>query len=159
MVTKKKKGFTLIELLIVIAIIAILAGIIFASTGGARQKARDSQRVANVKEIHDALLMYEGDNPGTYPGALSGLVPKYLPVLPKDPVDGDDYHYGTGTSQGGIPGFIVGADLERSLTDDPKGPLSQDIDATTYTIDCDDADDCVAANPKDNRYCYCTGIP
>ncbi|MDD3734877.1 MAG: prepilin-type N-terminal cleavage/methylation domain-containing protein [Candidatus Pacebacteria bacterium] len=169
-IIKKKKGFTLIELLIVIAIIAILAAIIFASTGGARAKARDAQRVANLKEIHDAILMYEGDNPGQYPNSLSELTTdgKYLSALAKDPLDKTDFFYGKGISKSGAPGFILGANLERGLEEDPKGPLSQDIDgANVYGVDCgnddgsdgDDNDCTVGSNPKLGRYCYCIGIP
>ncbi len=51
-----KKGFTLIELLIVIAIIAVLAVAFLPSLLGAPQKARDTQRVAQVNKITGFLL-------------------------------------------------------------------------------------------------------
>ncbi|MFA7686157.1 MAG: type II secretion system protein [Candidatus Gracilibacteria bacterium] len=50
-INKKKKGFTLIELLIVITIIGILAVIFLPSMLGAPAKARDVQRMADVKKI------------------------------------------------------------------------------------------------------------
>ncbi len=86
-------GFTLIELLVVIAIISMLMGIIMVSVSSARQKARDSKRVADLKTIQLALSLYYNDN-GMYPkniyapaGAApdSGLSPTYLPVVPRDP--------------------------------------------------------------------------
>jgi prepilin-type N-terminal cleavage/methylation domain-containing protein len=60
------KGFTLVELLIVIVIIAVLAGILFANLVGVRQRARDSQRKADLRQIQAALELYRSDH-GSYP--------------------------------------------------------------------------------------------
>lgn len=62
---KKSRGFTLIELLVVIAIIGILASIVLVSMGGARAKARDAQRISDVKQLSLVLEMEEASNPGT----------------------------------------------------------------------------------------------
>jgi prepilin-type N-terminal cleavage/methylation domain-containing protein/prepilin-type processing-associated H-X9-DG protein len=56
-----RKGFTLIELLVVIAIIAILAAILFPVFAQAREKARQSACLSNVKEISLAIHMYAQD--------------------------------------------------------------------------------------------------
>jgi prepilin-type N-terminal cleavage/methylation domain-containing protein/prepilin-type processing-associated H-X9-DG protein len=58
---KKRSGFTLIELLVVIAIIAILAAILFPVFARAREKARQTSCLSNVKEITLAALMYSQD--------------------------------------------------------------------------------------------------
>ncbi|MEN6301106.1 MAG: DUF1559 domain-containing protein [Armatimonadia bacterium] len=56
-----KKGFTLIELLVVIAIIAILAAILFPVFAKAREKARQSSCLSNVKQIMLGVLSYAQD--------------------------------------------------------------------------------------------------
>ena len=55
------RGFTLIELLVVIAIIAILAAILFPVFARAREKARQTSCLANVKQITLGALMYVQD--------------------------------------------------------------------------------------------------
>lgn len=57
----KRTGFTLIELLVVIAIIAILAAILFPVFARAREKARQSSCLSNVKQIQLAHVMYYQD--------------------------------------------------------------------------------------------------
>jgi len=56
-----RRGFTLIELLVVIAIIAILAAILFPVFARAREKARQSSCLSNVKQIILAQLSYAQD--------------------------------------------------------------------------------------------------
>ncbi len=57
----RKQGFTLIELLVVIAIIAILAAILFPVFAKAREKARQSSCLSNLKQLALASLMYVQD--------------------------------------------------------------------------------------------------
>ncbi len=54
----KKKGFTLIELLVVIAIIGVLSAIVLASTANARERARDAQRMSDIRQINNAIQLY-----------------------------------------------------------------------------------------------------
>jgi len=61
-----RRGFTLIELLVVIAIIAILAAILFPVFARAREKARQSSCLSNVKQIGVAALMYAQDYDETF---------------------------------------------------------------------------------------------
>jgi prepilin-type N-terminal cleavage/methylation domain-containing protein/prepilin-type processing-associated H-X9-DG protein len=62
-----RRGFTLIELLVVIAIIAILAAILFPVFAKARERARQTACLNNLKQIGTAVLMYTEDWDGEYP--------------------------------------------------------------------------------------------
>ena len=99
----RARGFTLIELLVVISIISLLAVILTASLMTARQKARDTRRLTDIKTIANALEFYNMDE-GHYPIATewatgcghagSSWIPdgdnydwstEYLPDMPRDP--------------------------------------------------------------------------
>ena len=69
---KPNNGFTLIELLIVIAIIAILAAVVFVALDPLTrfQDARDATRWQAVSALVEAISVDQVDNGGTYVGAL-----------------------------------------------------------------------------------------
>src|SRR5436305_3040804 len=73
-------AFTLIELLMVIAIIAILAAILFPVFAQAREAARKTACLSNIKQIGTACLMYAQD----YDEALVKAGQRY----PHVPIDG-----------------------------------------------------------------------
>jgi len=83
----RRTGFTLIELLVVIAIIAILAAILFPVFARAREKARQTSCLSNLKQIGLAEKMYEGDYDeltATYiQGAPNGVsaMPSWIDLL------------------------------------------------------------------------------
>jgi prepilin-type N-terminal cleavage/methylation domain-containing protein/prepilin-type processing-associated H-X9-DG protein len=72
-----RKGFTLIELLVVIAIIAILAAILFPVFARAREKARQSNCLSNLKQLMTGVLMYAQDYDENYPEAVVGALSPY----------------------------------------------------------------------------------
>src|SRR5437667_35088 len=64
---QKQRGFTLIELLVVIAIIAIFAAILFPVFAQARDKARQTSCISNMKQLGYGLTMYAQDYDETLP--------------------------------------------------------------------------------------------
>ncbi|MEI7424772.1 MAG: type II secretion system protein, partial [Candidatus Staskawiczbacteria bacterium] len=67
---KQQKGFTLLEILLVIALIAILAGIVIVAINPAKQLAdgRNTQRRSDVNAVIDAIYQYSIKNNGDIPG-------------------------------------------------------------------------------------------
>ncbi len=57
----KRRGFTLIELLVVVAIIAILAAILFPVFAQAREKAKTASCSSNMAQVAKGLQMYQSD--------------------------------------------------------------------------------------------------
>jgi prepilin-type N-terminal cleavage/methylation domain-containing protein/prepilin-type processing-associated H-X9-DG protein len=81
-IPKLNRGFTLIELLVVIAIIGILAGILLPVLSRARESARKTQCMSNVKQIGMGLIMYANENSEAFPsdtaaGAMASLTLLY----------------------------------------------------------------------------------
>ena len=99
----RKRAFTLIELLVVIAIIAILAAILFPVFARAREQARKTTCLSNLKEIGTASLMYVQDYDETFPWLMQ---------------DGRNNDDNTGLSKqmpSGPPKWSVDLDKERGL--------------------------------------------
>ena len=146
--TKRRgeKGFTLIELLVVIAIIGILATIVLVSLNTARQKARDSRRIGDLRQLQLALEIFADNNNGNYPTTAQGtaiLTPDEMPSVPSDPLNGNDYPY----CANGTTDYTLGANLE----DDEHGALDNDVDAATAN--------CAFSVGSDPLTCGASGVP
>jgi prepilin-type N-terminal cleavage/methylation domain-containing protein len=59
---KINKGFTLIELLVVISIISLLSTVVMSALNDSRIKARDTQRVSQIRELQKAIEAYTSDH-------------------------------------------------------------------------------------------------
>jgi len=114
---QSQAGFTLIELLLVIAIIAILAAVIFVALDPLKRFAdsRDSTRWSEVEEILHAIKIDQIDNRGEYLQAVQDMV--------------DDEWYMIGTATTGCA----------TATQDTV--CDQTIGSTTYCVDLDGGTD------------------
>ncbi len=71
---RTRSGFTLIELLVVIAIIAILAAILFPVFAQAREQARKTVCLSNLKQLSLGTLMYVQDYDESFPLSFTPVV-------------------------------------------------------------------------------------
>ena len=68
---KQSRAFTLIELLVVIAIIAILAAILFPVFAQAKESAKKTKNLSNIKQLGTAVAIYTADNDDLMPRAFT----------------------------------------------------------------------------------------
>src|SRR6476660_9645152 len=82
-VQEDRKAFTLIELLVVIAIIGILAALLLPALNAAKNRAKRTACLSNLKQVNAGLLMYADDNSGAMP-KQSNVSTNYLVYFYKE---------------------------------------------------------------------------
>jgi hypothetical protein len=91
-IDRKKQGGTLLAPVIIVLATLWLV-LVVAAIGRARPHfAPDSTRLADITQLQQALDLYQKDN-GHYPRSLRELTPKYLRVIPTDPVTHGQFSY------------------------------------------------------------------
>jgi general secretion pathway protein G len=134
---KRLRGFTLVELLVVVSIIGVLATILMTNFIGVRQRARDAQRKADLRQIQSALELYRADSAvyaahatGTYrlnqtqcptSNALTNQAgtATYMAKIPCDPSGSSGYNGGSYYFQSNGSAYTIAACLEN--TTDTEG--------------------------------------
>lgn len=111
-----RSGFTLVELLAVIAIIGVLAGILIPLAGRARDAAKATECISNLRQIGSTARLYSQDNGARTPplgsNYLQALWPYNYPDKPiVFPPDGD------------LPAELAGSIFECPKANDDTAPL------------------------------------
>lgn len=94
-----RRGFTLIELMVVIAIISVLAAILFPVFARAKAQAKQTTCLSNLKQIGDAMVLYMADYDDIFPSAIDpadkydpaiwSAFPQYQALIPHMPLMSD----------------------------------------------------------------------
>ena len=149
-----RSGFTLIELLTVVAIIGILASIVLVGLGGFRARGRDTRRIADLRQIQNALELYYLRN-NTYPDSLNNLTEvSGIDKIPTDPSTNNPYDYVVDSNK---QVYVLRALLEgdnSALRDDYDDEDVQNLNLG-LTIGCGTGGAGGAENPIEGRYAYC----
>ncbi len=145
---KYNKGFTLIEMLIVVAIIAILSGVVLAGVSNFQSRARDTRRIGDMKNIQNYLELYfnkcsryPGDATcaANNPASWNDLTTAMASVMgtskfPQPQVTANPYCYGV--SADGLT-YAVGTVLEND-----NSILKESADPTKLNISAGNTGDC-----------------
>jgi general secretion pathway protein G len=124
-----RAGFTMIELMVVIALIAVLAGMGVAQYRNSVVRTKEAVLREDLFRMRDAIDQYFADK-GKYPGGLETLVADgYLRQVPKDPITNSAETWQTVPSEPD-PG---NAQAEAGIFDVKSGADATSLDGSPYT--------------------------
>jgi general secretion pathway protein G len=144
-ILRREAGFTFIEIMVVIAILALLAGLIVPKIMGRTDDAKRTAAKVQIRNLENALNLYKLDS-GSFPSTEQGLkalvekpivgvVPKkwraggYLSKVPDDPW-GTPYRYVSPSPRGDYEIVSYGTDGE-------SGGEGKNADITNWNLDKD----------------------
>lgn len=88
---RNKPGFTLIEILVVISIIALLLSIMMPALGAAKERARATVCLSNLRQIGLSALLYAEDHKDFVPRNGGHWIQLFMPYLGRKANQAKDY--------------------------------------------------------------------
>lgn len=117
---KRHGGFTLIEMMIVIAVIAILVGVLLPQFRGTQDEAAEQRAKAELRTIATAIESYYIHNSNALPvtlSALTSVTPRIISSIPSDPFNGSTaYQYARDTNSVYYVVYSIGSDRAADLS-------------------------------------------
>lgn len=149
-----RRAFTVVELLVVVGAIAVVASTVAVSVVGTRERARDTRRLEDVKQLRTALELYYTSNL-RYPVTLEELVPGHIAVIPRDP-SGNAYAYSALGSGSTCGSYHLGANFENAghagLQADSDQPAASTCSGSAPDFSGKDVATCGGASGADRCY-------
>jgi prepilin-type N-terminal cleavage/methylation domain-containing protein len=164
----RRSGFTLIELLVVVAIIAIIASLLFPAIGRAKDKGKTTKCASNLRQLGLAVTMYEQDQkyyPAAWPPPL--WYTQLQPYVGKSatnvgrgvficPSSFQKNANGRGTHEGGVSGFLCyaqNAQINSGITTMNSSSIA-DLEGTIFYADTDGWDAALYPDGTPGNVCY-----
>ena len=163
----REGGFTLIEMLVVIAIIAILTGIIITGLVGSKAKSRDAKRASDLSQIALAVEQYFdrcyqypttiADDPTTITSATCppGIyLSNFISKIPTDPTTNASYGYVTnGTPPSDFVLYTTFETTNSVMSQSAPAPTSWNSTFLTKTSNFNCANPATTPSGSSNDYC------